>query len=457
MTARRAKRSPAIALVYAFAASFLVYCTPLIFPHVVMLWGFAIFAEFAQGFAGREPLWIAADLALAVVSQLILGAFFYWMFRGRARIRALGLVVVFPSVAAAVLTLYTAVFPVYFLIESDRHAETGKWPVACEIDNASVAAFKSGVTLALERAGEAWIYRDAATRLGLLHMPDCRIMDIAASGASPGALQDALPGGIGLYLTMGNPSGANRLIWGTPTGGTPIDIDLTTDEKVSAILSTDGGTLFWIKRLRGERRETLGYEIHGRNLTTGDETTFRIPASKPASLKLLYADPASDSYLVERNGESVIGIDHTGATVWGPIASPGFAIGRDNWRRIGGGFVAWEGYRDRGRYRIAWSLAAGKGVREIPKGRNINDVSVSPSGKLIAVSVGSALSIGHIQDSVFVLRAADGVEVFRRFFKPYTRSPVAFLSDAYFAYTRYTDDGNRRRGRIVVLRVPDEP
>ena len=77
------------------------------------------------------------------------------------------------------------------------------------------------------------------------------------------------------------------------------------------------------------------------------------------------------------------------------------------------GWVAWDGYRDTGRYRVAWDIQGAKGLHEIPKGRGITSVSVSPSGRLIAISVTTNLNIGSVRDAVYVLRTSDGREVFR--------------------------------------------
>jgi hypothetical protein len=76
---------------------------------------------------------------------------------------------------------------------------------------------------------------------------------------------------------------------------------------------------------------------------------------------------------------------------------------------------------------------------------------VSPDAQLIAIGVGPNLSIGSVKDSVYVLRASDGVEVFRRFFPPYTRSRSAFLGNRYFALTTVEADAIA----VEVLEVPD--
>src|SRR5262249_474193 len=108
------------------------------------------------------------------------------------------------------------------------------------------------------------------------------------------------------------------------------------------------------------------------------------------------------------------------------------------------GWVAWDAYREDAPYRVAWSLPAGRGVQRVPRGRSITSVAPSPDGRWIALSVTSNLSISSTPDAVSVLRAADGSEVFRRYFPKYTRSTVAFAGGRFV----YTDGGG-----VNVLRI----
>jgi hypothetical protein len=89
----------------------------------------------------------------------------------------------------------------------------------------------------------------------------------------------------------------------------------------------------------------------------------------------------------------------------------------------------------------------------VPLGRSIIAVDADPSGSYVAVSTTTALNIGHIRDSVFVLRTSDGVEVFRRYLPTYTRSRVAFLGDSRFAF----DDRKGEHFGVRVLEIPTEP
>jgi hypothetical protein len=71
---------------------------------------------------------------------------------------------------------------------------------------------------------------------------------------------------------------------------------------------------------------------------------------------------------------------------------------------------------------------------------------MTPSGDLVAVSVSTGLNIGHIRDSIYVLRATDGTEVFRQYLPMYTRTPVLFPSDDLMVYT-----ADRQ---VVVVQIP---
>jgi hypothetical protein len=75
--------------------------------------------------------------------------------------------------------------------------------------------------------------------------------------------------------------------------------------------------------------------------------------------------------------------------------------------------------------------------------------SLSP----VAVSATTALNIGHIKDSAYVLRASDGAEVLRRYLPMYTRSSLAFLGDGFLACTDW--DGSRVAVRVVEVPIGD--
>jgi hypothetical protein len=92
-----------------------------------------------------------------------------------------------------------------------------------------------------------------------------------------------------------------------------------------------------------------------------------------------------------------------------------------------------------------WSLPAGSGQHRITKGRSVTSASVDPTGRLIAISATTTLSIGNARDVVYVIRAADGTDVFRRYLPRYTRTSVVFFDSGLFGYTE--------NGRTHVLAI----
>jgi outer membrane protein assembly factor BamB len=120
--------------------------------------------------------------------------------------------------------------------------------------------------------------------------------------------------------------------------------------------------------------------------------------------------------------------------------------------RVGSGWVAWDATREPGhRYRVAWSLANGRGAHKAFWGRSITAVTVDPDGAYVAISETTALRDYHVQDAVYVLRTSDGKEVWRRNLPTYARSSLAFLGEKFFVYT----DADGEHSRVRVLQIPD--
>ncbi len=99
----------------------------------------------------------------------------------------------------------------------------------------------------------------------------------------------------------------------------------------------------------------------------------------------------------------------------------------------------------------SWRHQAHEGPTPVKApGRGINAVSVSADERLIAVSVGPNRSIGSVKDSVYVIRAWDGKEIYRRFLAPYSRSQPVFLGSNHLAFTTIAQG----KPTIRVLRIP---
>ena len=68
---------------------------------------------------------------------------------------------------------------------------------------------------------------------------------------------------------------------------------------------------------------------------------------------------------------------------------------------------------------------------------------MNPAGELIAVSTSPSVSIGNIDDAVFVFKAADGSEVYRRTLPTYSRSNVQFIGNDYLAMYEFEGEKSR--------------
>ena len=120
---------PSLHWLRAFLLSFAVYLFPLIGPHAAFLLGQVIWRELTRG--EREWLWVAADIALAVILQVIVFSVLYWLLPKRAIYRAIVAVIAVPLLAGAMEYAYMVGIPSFFLIEKDAAGEQGEWPVAC--------------------------------------------------------------------------------------------------------------------------------------------------------------------------------------------------------------------------------------------------------------------------------------------------------------------------------------
>ena len=437
----------------ALIASFSVYLLPLVTVHILFVWGWALGAEIFTSESDREPLWLAADLGLAVVLQAGAFVLFAWIFSGRAW-RWLALVAAIPAFVAALNLAYFIVFPAYFLIEGETAQEVGDWPIACRIDNATLLQVRGPATPDLARAQEAWIGpRAAPGTWKLLRGRDCALEatvhgrpsergNLTAVAAGGGAIFNASVGdpAVTVYWHLDAVSGAATEL------SPPADIRFWTPT-----LSRDGKAVGWIESER--RGKNWERRLKTREVASGREREVLLQGLDLGGPEILALDGFEGGVMVYLYPGRVMTFDARGELAWGPIVTGEIKhVGR-NFVRIGDGWVAWEIYREKGRARVVWDLPAGAGQREIPKGGGITDLAVSPDGALIVVSTSTNLNIGSIRDSLFALRTRDGAEVYRRFFRKYTRTRMAFLGPRHLAVTRA--DLDKGGGWVEVLEVPE--
>ena len=441
------------ALWKALIASFAVYLLPIFTVHVLFVWGWAIGAELLAGKSGREALWLAADAGLAVALQALAFVLFYWVFSGRAW-RWLAL---FPAVPAFWLALngaYLIALPGLFLIEAETARETGDWALACRIEDATLLQVRRPATPDLARAEEAWVASTTAPDTWkLLTGPDCRLEATAHSRPTErGSLAAVAAGGAAIFTAyVGDP--AVTSYWHLdPVSGAATELSPPAGLRHwLPTLSRDGRAVGWIESERSAQEWQR--RLKTREVASGREREVLLQGLDRGRPEILALDGFEGGVLVSLYPGRVIGFDAEGNPAWGPIDTGDIKHIGHYFVRLDDGWVAWEIYREAGRVRLIWDLPSGAGRREIPKGSGITDLAPSSDGALIAVSTTTDYNIGDVRDSLFVLRSRDGAEVYRRYFRKYTRTRLAFLGARHLALTR--SDLDKGGGWIEVLEVPE--
>ena len=442
----------------AIAASFAIYLLPLVGPHAIWLLGEHLYMG-VGGRGHRPAAWLTVEIATALGAQVLLALVLAWVFARRAALRAIVLVVIVPVLFMVLERAYMIAIPSYFLIEPDVAVERADWPEECFLPGFSLATVRTSPDLPLERAARAWVTSDEGRSLAVLESCDRRLALDLGGVSSQATAPFVLADGSALF-DVWEPRSSRSTWWLLPRASAkaaPLVLPpnegphVGPGEFVRFVLSNDGASIAWQQRVPGETTPPLPEEIVVLSLHGDVRRVVRLEAPGRASVELLGVDTGSETlslfehdYRSRASGIVELGFD--GRRRAPPLVADGVAAQSTTFLRVGDGWVAWDAYRDEGRYRIAWSLAGGNGSTEVPRGRSVTSLDVDPTGAYIALSTTTTLNIGQIRDSVSVIRVSDGAEMFRRYLPMYTRSRVAFLGSSRFAY----DD---RRGETFGLRV----
>ena len=426
----------------ALVGSLAVYLIPLIGPHAIWLLGESLLQELTR-VGEREPLWLVADLALALAAQAAVGLTLVWSFRG-SRLRLLTWIAAVPILVAAVNTVYLIAIPSYFLIEPDTAPEVTGWEEHCLVPNVSLMPVRTSVNQPASGVGEWWVQRPDA-RYALLRLPDCAVVDadLPLPSVQPGGQVDFMLGF--QFSALGGAATIEWLVprtsersWWLLSGPAAqlIPIDQPDLVEAAPILSDAADALAWVQRVAGSPRPVLErVMIRPLQASPGfDSLDIELAPFGPASYTLLGVDTEDDEAILWRNGEPlVVGFDGQRR----PTSLPSDAVRpqASTYLRLGDGWVAWDAYRDEGPYQLSWSLAEGSGTRRTNKGRSITSAAVDPSGRFIAISESITLNIGSARDAVYVFRTSDSTEVFRTYLPRYARSQVVFFAGGLFGYS----------------------
>lgn len=459
--------SPRRALAWALALSLSVYLVPLVGPHAVWFLGEALAQSWSR--ADKSLAWRLIEWAVALGFQTVAAVTWYWILRRPRSPRPLTLLLAVPAVVAANV-LYLVALPARFLIGPETAREEQSWPVLCSVPDVSLVTV-AGKAAVVRPAGEALMAQDTAGRLARLVIraaPDdralCEVAPLAPDLASV-RLTPVWIGEDGRALLRRSGGGRESWEWIDGHGGAPATLDEPPGRRASdsaPVVSRAGDAIAWVVPVPDSgqppalsvvvRAPVAPSTPRGDGVGSPRPVDVVVPLDRieRGGVVVLDVDRAARELLLAVGERRFVAVGLDGAPRWGPVTPDGVEALSMTFRRVGEGWVAWDGYRDRGGYGVAWALADGRGLHRVPEGRGITDVAVHSRGRFIAISVTTSLSIGSVADSVYVLRAADGAQVFRRFLPRYTRSTVAFPRDDLFAYTEW--DG--AHARIVVLRLP---
>jgi hypothetical protein len=458
-------------LALAALLSCTVYALPLVLPHTIVFLGESLLHTVTR--REKDLAWAAAEVGVALAMQAGAAAIWYWLLGRLASLRPLVLLLAVPAFFAFAEWCYLLALPARFLIEREVQVERRSWSVACTAPDESLVVV--GYKPAVVRGGDAMLVSDRTTRLARVTVPEppggAAACVVSPLGLPAPTANDAPlwvgDDGRALMTSIAKPTGAQSWLWIAAPGAPPVPLTEPAARRPGdgpPLISRDGRSVAWLTPLpESGQPPTLSIVVRplpapvpttpspAHRISPPGEQVIDLSRLGPASFVLRDVDTAAREVLLAMNERTFLTVGFDGVGHGAPLRPDGVSPLHMTFRRVGDGWVAWDGYTEEG-YTIAWSLPAGHGAHHVPKGRGITDVGVQPGGRLIAVSVTTSLSIGDVRDAVYVLRAADASEVFRHYLPPYARSLVLFPSDDLFAYT----DWDGARAATVVLRIPPE-
>jgi hypothetical protein len=357
-----------------------------------------------------------------------------------------------PLFAAAANWTFLSALPSGYQTERATTPNLGDWKTACVLPDMEVAVVRSPPDTSLARAGHAWLR--AKDGYVDLTMPSCHTRLIPKPDDSVQLDLDFVsPAGV--YLMRNWDNKTRQTHWWVGNGSLRPSSRIPEGSTIYGmpVLSNDGHWVAWTELVPGTKlhravvqsldderahfvdmpdQQILQWTLLAADMERRELTFYEYDYTKQrSSLAMLGLGS-------ERRGDSIVvqGVDAQFTTLL----------------RVGSGWVAWDATRDLGkRYRVAWSLAEGRGVHKAFWGRSITAVAVDPDGAYVAISETTALRDYNVQDAVYVLRTSDGKEVWHRNLPTFARSSLAFLGEKFLVYT----DLDGAHSTVRVLQIPD--
>lgn len=342
--------------------------------------------------------------------------------------------------------------PSRFSTDRAKTADPGDWKIVCTVPDMEVADVRSSPDTSLARAGQTWLRANGD--YVVLTMPGCQTRVIRRpEGATQVDVNFVTPAGV--YLMRDWDNKTRQTHWWVGNGYLRLLSRLPDTPPMFGmpVLSNDGHWVAWMESIPGSKLHRAVVQ------SLNDEQTHLvdIPNQRLLLWELLAADMERKEltfydydYTTRRSSLTTLGLDSE--QHGDSIVAQGVDAQFTTILRVGSGWVAWDAAREPGqRYRVAWSLANGRGTHKALWSRTLTAVKVDPDGGYVAISETNGMRDSIVEDAVYVLRTSDGKEVWHRKLPTYTRSSLAFLGEKFFVYT----DSDGAHSTVRVLQIPD--
>jgi hypothetical protein len=437
----------------AALGSFGMYFIPLVGPHGAWFLGEALAASVT---GDRSRTWMAANIAVALLSQIAVALALYWSLRGSWARKIIWLGII--PLTMALNVAYLSAIPAFFLIEADTAPEMNTWAEHCFVRAVELRPIPSSAVQTGRGVRRWWAARPPDGRDTLLRVPDCVTTDavLPAPGKSPEgyldfftSLQFASPDGVAVVEQRDRRT--SQRTWWTLTDPVAALQRLAASSETfqnPPIISRHGDAVAYVTTIPGSGPPVLS-QVFVRKSTPESvavETDIDLARLGPGSYVLLDVDAEAREVLLWRDDRPLI-VSFDGQSRLVSFEPGDIRAQSSTYKRIGDGWVAWDAYKEDGPYQIGWSLDRGSGRHRTTAGRSVTSAAVDPTGSYIAVSETTTLSIGNAKDVVYVLRTEDGTVVFRRYLPRYSRSTVVFFEGGLLGYS--DPEGTH------ILKIPD--
>lgn len=307
--------------------------------------------------------------------------------------------------------------------------------------------------LTLEHNAQTVIYFSAEDQYALLSLPQCRVERLpdAAGRRGRGGIQ-VLPDGAQLLRSYPPPqAGAAEVgyVYAYSPNASVAPVALPEDffpgKREFPILSEDGGWLAILRTIRtpAENRN----EIVLRKPLTGESRMFWPHGIEINWHELVAVDVVKQEIVLARGLREYLWINFDGRLIRGPVNTGAVQAQPPTFRWAGDGWFAWDAYRDDGPYGFRLKTAALDRYITAEKLRSLNHAAISEDTRHAAMSMQTQHGrLLWLRDAVAIIDTASGQEIFRRYLPRFTRTPVAFPGNEFFAYGE--------PDRVRVLRLP---